>query len=81
MEKFARKHGIDLHPAGHGVNWQVLVKEGCAFPMVSDSHSNMYDGISSVGACLSVDGQLTIRAWRCTGQYLPGWLDDGEVVR
>jgi len=80
MEQFARKRGIDLHPAGHGINQQVLAGEGCAFRVADDSHSNMYDGMSSVGACLCRRSTYDCEH-ECTGRYLPGWRDDGEVVR
>ena len=81
MEQFARKHGIDLHPAGHGINQQVLVGEGCAFPVASDSHSNVYDGISSVACRRPTYYFEHGNGVGCTGRYLPSWRDDGEVAR
>ena len=53
IEAFARDHSIDFYPAGRGIGHQVLVEEGYAFPncltVASDSHSNMYGGVSCVG--------------------------------
>ncbi|TDL25589.1 homoaconitase [Rickenella mellea] len=53
IEAFARTHGIDFFPAGRGIGHQVLVEEGYAFPgtltVASDSHSNMYGGVSCLG--------------------------------
>ena len=53
IEEFARKQGVDFYPAGRGIGHQVMVEEGYAFPLnltvASDSHSNMYGGIGSLG--------------------------------
>jgi homoaconitate hydratase len=53
IEEFARKHGTDFHGAGKGIGHQIMIEEGYAWPctmtVASDSHANMYGGISSLG--------------------------------
>ncbi|KAJ3092675.1 mitochondrial Homoaconitase [Quaeritorhiza haematococci] len=53
IEEFARRHGVDFYPAGRGIGHQIMIEEGYAFPgtltVASDSHSNMYGGIGSLG--------------------------------
>ncbi|KAI1260540.1 mitochondrial Homoaconitase [Xylariaceae sp. FL1019] len=53
IEEFAAKHGVTFYPAGRGIGHQIMVEEGYAWPgtvtVASDSHSNMYGGISSLG--------------------------------
>ncbi|KAK5655327.1 hypothetical protein OQA88_5894 [Cercophora sp. LCS_1] len=53
MEAFAGEHGVDFYPAGRGIGHQIMVEEGYAWPgtvtVASDSHSNMYGGVSSLG--------------------------------
>lgn len=53
IEAFAKTHNVDFYPAGRGIGHQVMVEEGYAFPLnltvASDSHSNMYGGIGSLG--------------------------------
>lgn len=53
IEEFARKQGVDFYPAGRGIGHQIMVEEGYAFPqnltVASDSHSNMYGGVGSLG--------------------------------
>ncbi|KAL8784131.1 MAG: hypothetical protein Q9195_009175 [Heterodermia aff. obscurata] len=53
IEEFAMKHGVDFYPAGRGIGHQIMVEEGYAWPgtlaVASDSHSNMYGGISCLG--------------------------------
>ncbi|SCU81201.1 LAMI_0B05160g1_1 [Lachancea mirantina] len=53
IENFAAKHGIDFYPAGRGIGHQIMIEEGYAFPLnltvASDSHSNTYGGIGSLG--------------------------------
>ncbi|KAJ1562412.1 mitochondrial Homoaconitase, partial [Nowakowskiella sp. JEL0078] len=53
ISDFAEKHSIDFYPAGRGIGHQIVVEEGYAFPytltVASDSHSNMYGGIGSLG--------------------------------
>jgi homoaconitate hydratase len=53
IEEFARRHGIDFHPAGRGIGHQIMCEEGYALPfsmtVASDSHSNMYGGLGCLG--------------------------------
>lgn len=53
IEEFAETQGVDFHPAGRGIGHQIMVEEGYAWPgtltVASDSHSNMYGGISCLG--------------------------------
>ncbi|PWW76809.1 homoaconitase [Tuber magnatum] len=53
IEELAGKMGVDFYGAGRGIGHQILVEEGYAWPgtltVASDSHSNMYGGISCLG--------------------------------
>lgn len=53
IEKFAGEQGIDFYPAGRGIGHQIMIEEGYAFPLnltvASDSHSNTYGGVGSLG--------------------------------
>lgn len=53
IENFAKKHHIDHYPAGRGIGHQIMIEEGYAFPLnmtvASDSHSNTYGGLGSLG--------------------------------
>ncbi|KAK6198908.1 homoaconitase mitochondrial precursor [Scheffersomyces amazonensis] len=53
IEEFSKKFGIDFYPAGRGIGHQIMIEEGYAFPLnltvASDSHSNTYGGIGSLG--------------------------------
>lgn len=53
IEQFAKDQGIDFFPAGRGIGHQIMVEEGYAFPLnltvASDSHSNTYGGVGSLG--------------------------------
>ncbi|SCU87021.1 LAME_0D08460g1_1 [Lachancea meyersii CBS 8951] len=53
IENFAKKQGINFYPAGRGIGHQIMIEEGYAFPfnltVASDSHSNTYGGIGSLG--------------------------------
>lgn len=53
IEKFAHDSGVDFYPAGTGISHQVMVEEGYATPgaMVvgSDSHSNLYGALGTLG--------------------------------
>jgi homoaconitate hydratase len=53
IENFAKEQGIDFYPAGRGIGHQIMIEEGYAFPLnltvASDSHSNTYGGIGSLG--------------------------------
>ncbi|CUM66922.1 uncharacterized protein PRCAT00004607001 [Priceomyces carsonii] len=56
IEKFAKDQGIDFYPAGRGIGHQIMIEEGYAFPLnltvASDSHSNTYGGVGSLGTPL-----------------------------
>lgn len=53
IENFAKNHGVDFYPAGRGIGHQIMIEEGYAFPynltVASDSHSNTYGGMGSLG--------------------------------
>jgi len=53
IESFARQHGIDFYPAGSGIGHQVMCEQLYATPgslvVASDSHSNMYGAMGSLG--------------------------------
>lgn len=53
IENFCKNQGIDFYPAGRGIGHQIMIEEGYAFPLnltvASDSHSNTYGGIGSLG--------------------------------
>ncbi len=53
IEKFAGQHGIDFYPAGTGISHQVMVEQGYVVPgamvVASDSHSNLYGAMATLG--------------------------------
>ena len=53
IEGFARRHGIDFHPAGTGIGHQIMVSRGYVVPeslcVASDSHANMYGALGALG--------------------------------
>ena len=53
IEEFAKTMGTHFYPAGRGIGHQIMYEEGFAFPntmvVASDSHSNMYGGLGSLG--------------------------------
>lgn len=53
MEEFANKHDVFFSGKGEGIGHQRVIEEGFAWPgavsVASDSHSNMYGGIGSLG--------------------------------
>ncbi len=53
IEAFAKEHGIDFYPAGSGIGHQIMVERGYVVPgsfvVASDSHSNMYGALGTVG--------------------------------
>ncbi|KAK4114058.1 homoaconitase [Canariomyces notabilis] len=56
IQAFAKTHGIVFFPAGHGIGHQVMVEELFVWPgklcVASDSHSNMYGGLGSLGTAI-----------------------------
>jgi len=53
IENFAATNNISFYPAGRGIGHQVMCEEGYITPhtlvVASDSHSNMYGGLSCLG--------------------------------
>src|SRR6201987_2222483 len=53
IEAFAREHGVDFYPAGTGISHQVMVEQGYVVPgalvVASDSHSNLYGAMATLG--------------------------------
>ncbi len=91
IEKFATTHGVDFYPAGTGISHQVMVEQGYAVPgslvVGSDSHSNMYGGVSALGtpvvrtdaACLWATGQTWWQVPKVARCVLKGTLRPGVV--
>ena len=56
IEDFAKDQDVAFFPAGRGIGHQIMVEEGFAkagtLAVASDSHSNMYGGISCLGTPL-----------------------------
>ncbi|KAI3393771.1 hypothetical protein diail_3730 [Diaporthe ilicicola] len=56
IEAFAKQHGVVFFPAGYSIGHQVMVEELFVWPgtlcVASDSHSNMYGGVSALGTAL-----------------------------
>ncbi|KAI9767027.1 MAG: mitochondrial Homoaconitase [Geoglossum simile] len=54
IEEFAKSQGVCFYPAGRGIGHQIMIEEGYAWPgtlaVASDSHSNMYGGISCLAS-------------------------------
>ena len=53
IEEFAKNQNVDFYPAGRGIGHQIMCEKGYAWPgtlvVASDSHSNMYGGIGTLG--------------------------------
>ena len=97
IAKFAADHEIDHYPAGSGISHQIMVEQGYATPgamiVGSDSHSNMYGGVSALGtpvvrtdaACLWATGQTWWQVppvARCTltGSLKPGVVGKDVII-
>ncbi|QUC21855.1 uncharacterized protein UV8b_06096 [Ustilaginoidea virens] len=56
IQQFAKKHGVNFFGAGHGIGHQIMVEELFVWPgtlcVGSDSHSNMYGALGSLGVAL-----------------------------
>ncbi len=88
---FAEKHGIDYYPPGTGISHQVMVEQGYAVPgsmiVGSDSHSNLYGGVSALGtpvvrtdaACLWATGVTWWQVPKVARCVLKGRLQEGVV--
>ncbi|RKF59838.1 Homoaconitase, mitochondrial [Erysiphe neolycopersici] len=75
IEDFARRHGVDFYPAGHGIGHQIMVEEGYAWPatmtVASDSHSNMYGGVGCLGTAIVRTDAASIWATGRTWWQIP----------
>ncbi|KAI5924564.1 aconitase a/isopropylmalate dehydratase [Camillea tinctor] len=75
IEEFAGKQGVDFYPAGHGIGHQIMVEEGYAWPstvtVASDSHSNMYGAISSLGTPIVRTDAASVWSTGCTWWQIP----------
>ena len=97
IAKFAADHAIDHYPAGSGISHQIMVEQGYAVPgtliVGSDSHSNMYGGVSALGtpvvrtdaACIWATGQTWWQVppvARCTltGRLKPGVVGKDVII-
>ncbi|KUI54487.1 Homoaconitase, mitochondrial [Cytospora mali] len=97
IEAFAKKHGVPFFPAGYSIGHQVMVEELFVWPgklcVASDSHSNMYGGLGSLGtAVVRTDGAsiwATGKSWfqvppvakvTLTGKLSPGVTGKDVIV-
>ena len=75
IEEFAKTHGVDFYPAGRGIGHQIMVEEGYAWPgtmtVASDSHSNMYGGVGSLGTAMVRTDAASIWATGRTWWQIP----------
>ncbi|EFX06325.1 aconitase a/isopropylmalate dehydratase [Grosmannia clavigera kw1407] len=75
IEEFAGKHGVRFYPAGRGIGHQIMVEEGYAWPstvtVASDSHSNMYGAVSSLGTAVVRTDAASIWATGRTWWQIP----------
>ncbi|MCL4221722.1 MAG: homoaconitase [Phycisphaerales bacterium] len=91
IASFAERHGIDYYPPGTGISHQVMVEQGYAVPgsmiVGSDSHSNLYGGVSALGtpvvrtdaACLWATGVTWWQVPKVARCVLKGRLQEGVV--
>ena len=75
IQEFAKQQNIDFFPAGRGIGHQIMVEEGYAFPgrlvVASDSHSNMYGGVGSLGTPVVRTDAASIMATGMTWWQIP----------
>lgn len=75
IEQFGKEQGIDFYPAGRGIGHQIMIEEGYAFPLnltvASDSHSNTYGGIGSLGTPIVRTDAASIWATGTTWWQIP----------
>lgn len=75
IERFAKEQGIDFYPAGRGIGHQIMIEEGYAFPLnltvASDSHSNTYGGVGSLGTPIVRTDAASIWATGMTWWQIP----------
>jgi len=66
---------VDFYPAGRGIGHQIMVEEGYAWPntlsVASDSHANMYGGISCLSTALVRSDAASIWATGRTWWQIP----------
>lgn len=91
IEAFAHRHGIDFYPAGTGISHQVMVEYGYATPgtlvVGSDSHSNLYGAVNSLGtpvvrtdaACIWATGETWWQVPEIARVVFHGRLQPGVV--
>jgi homoaconitate hydratase len=89
IEAFAKEHGVDFYPAGSGIGHQIMVERGYVVPgsfvVASDSHSNMYGALGSIGtpivrtdaAAVWATGEFWWQIPRSIQVVLEGKLPDG----
>lgn len=89
IEAFAKRHGVDFHPAGMGIGHQIMVAHGYVVPgslvVASDSHSNMYGALGALGtpvvrtdaAAIWATGEFWWQIPRTVQVVLHGTLRDG----
>ena len=89
IEAFAREQGVDFYPAGEGIGHQIMVERGYVLPgsfvVASDSHSNMYGALGTVGtpvvrtdaAAIWATGEFWWQVPRTVSVVLEGELREG----
>jgi homoaconitate hydratase len=73
IQAFAKKQGVDFFGAGRGIGHQIMIEEGYCWPnevcVASDSHSNMYGGVGTLGTPVVRTDAASIwstgRTWVC----------------
>lgn len=75
IEEFARTHNIDFFGAGRGIGHQLMIEEGYAWPgtltVASDSHSNSYGAVGSLGTPIVRTDAASILATGRTWWQIP----------
>jgi homoaconitate hydratase len=89
IEAFAKEQGVDFYPAGSGIGHQIMVERGYVVPgsfvVASDSHSNMYGALGTIGtpivrtdaAAVWATGEFWWQIPRSIQVVLEGKLPDG----
>jgi homoaconitate hydratase len=75
IEAFANEHSIDFYPPGTGISHQVMVEQGYVVPgsmvVASDSHSNLYGAMASLGTPVVRTDAASIWATGVTWWQIP----------
>ena len=91
IEAFAAEQGVEFYPAGSGIGHQIMVERGYvvpgAFVVASDSHSNMYGALGTIGtpivrtdaAAVWATGEFWWQIPRTVQVVLEGKLPDGTT--